>query len=441
MTSVTSDAPFDVVITLAVTGWLGVAAVSATISALTRAMGHSSVLGDEVTAVFARTINTHLAHWWGRRWVLGAVGGASIILAVTTTTFAVTAMSGGRQPWWGTLMSVLLITVCTTVAGIASGAAMARHHPATVLAFFFPLLALTGTSVIRDHETTAHSHQPVDEVQTVTGFADHSGTDTLSSGSDQRSLADLRDTPIRAVMVPRTDMITVARTAPLDKAQKLFIRSGFSRLPVIGDSSDDVHGVLYFKDVARVLLTSPHASVRTAQDTMRPVWFVPESTHADDVLRSMQSKRAHIAMVVDEYGGIAGLVTAEDILEEIVGELTDEHDSTPTTVDTLNQGVLRVPARMTLDELSEYLHRPITDDDVDTIAGLLTKALGKLPIAQSQATINGLHLLADEFTGRRKQLSTIIVTDLSSSDLRDELPPEQPAHTPHQSSETTSRNS
>jgi CBS domain containing-hemolysin-like protein len=143
-----------------------------------------------------------------------------------------------------------------------------------------------------------------------------------------RSVFELGNTLTREVMVPRTDMITTPRTTSLRKALTLFLRSGFSRIPVTGTGTDDLIGVCYFKDVVRVLQTAPEAENRPVSDVARPAVFVPESKPVDDLLREMQSSASHIAMVVDEYGGIAGLVTIEDALEEIVGELTDEHERT-----------------------------------------------------------------------------------------------------------------
>ncbi|HEY6743815.1 MAG TPA: hemolysin family protein, partial [Lapillicoccus sp.] len=138
------------------------------------------------------------------------------------------------------------------------------------------------------------------------------------------SVFELGDTVVREVMVPRTDMVTINHDKTLRQAMSLFIRSGFSRIPVVGEDSDDARGVVYLKDVVRRTYADPDASHTPVDQLMRPLHFVPESKPADDLLKEMQREQSHFAMVVDEYGGTAGLVTIEDILEEIVGEIDDE---------------------------------------------------------------------------------------------------------------------
>ena len=189
----------------------------------------------------------------------------------------------------------------------------------------------------------------------------------------------------------------------------MFLRSGFSRLPVTGTSVDDLVGVVYFKDVVKVVHGSPEAASRRVADVARPAIFVPESKPVDDLLREMQASASHIAMVVDEYGGVAGLVTIEDALEEIVGELTDEHDRSGPEVEDLGEGTFRVPARLSLDELGELFDLDIEDDDVDTVGGLLSKALGKVPLPGSAAEAQGVHMTGERVEGRRKQLATVLV--------------------------------
>jgi CBS domain containing-hemolysin-like protein len=179
---------------------------------------------------------------------------------------------------------------------------------------------------------------------------------------------------------------------------------------VTGTSTDDLLGVLYFKDVVRVVTQNPEHDGRLARDAARPPVFVPESKRADDLLREMQSAANHIAMVVDEYGGIAGLVTIEDVLEEIVGELTDEHDRSGPEVEAVGHDSYRVPARLPLDDLGDLFDVEIDDDDVDSVGGLLAKALGKVPIAGSGADAHGLHLVADHVEGRRRKLATVLVS-------------------------------
>jgi len=223
-----------------------------------------------------------------------------------------------------------------------------------------------------------------------------------------RGVVSLGETLTREVMVPRTDMITVQAGTSLRKAMVLFMRSGYSRLPVVGDGTDDVRGVLYLKDVVEATWDRPERLDPQVDTLMREPEFVPESLPADHLLRRMQHEVFHLAIVVDEFGGVAGLVTIEDALEEIVGEVVDEHDPTAPEVEDLGGGRLRVPARLPLDDLGELFGIEVEDDAVETVAGLLTKALGRVPVPGARAATHGLILTAERTTGRRRRLSWIV---------------------------------
>ncbi|WP_084073459.1 hemolysin family protein [Demequina sp. NBRC 110052] len=231
-----------------------------------------------------------------------------------------------------------------------------------------------------------------------------------------RSVVSLGETLTREVMVPRTDMITIQAGVPVRKAMVLFLRSGYSRVPVIGDGTDDVRGVVYLKDCVRDTWDRPERLDEPVDALMREPEFVPESVPADDLLRRMQDEVFHMAIVVDEFGGVAGLVTIEDALEEIVGEVVDEHDRTAPEVERLGDDAYRVPARLALDELAELFEVEIDDEDVETAAGLLAKALGKVPIPGSRAEVHGLVLVAERAEGRRRRLTTLVVTRAQEDD-------------------------
>jgi CBS domain containing-hemolysin-like protein len=227
------------------------------------------------------------------------------------------------------------------------------------------------------------------------------------------SVFELRDTVAREVMVPRTDMVTIDDDRVLRQALSLFLRSGFSRIPVIGDGADDVRGMLYLKDVTRrVFRDSSAEQAVPVTDVMRPVSFVPDSKPVDDLMREMQRDQTHVAVVVDEYGGTAGLVTIEDVLEEIVGEITDEYDREADPVERLADGSVRVRSTLHVDELGELFGRELDDEDVDTVGGLLSKALGRVPIPGARADVGGLRLIAERPAGRRHRIATVIVHDL-----------------------------
>ncbi|MGI8335357.1 hemolysin family protein [Actinomadura scrupuli] len=238
------------------------------------------------------------------------------------------------------------------------------------------------------------------------------------------SVFELGDTLVREVMVPRTDIVFIERDKTLRQALALSLRSGFSRIPVVGENEDDVIGIAYLKDIVRRSHEYHDGeSVETVESVMRPATYVPDSKPVNELLREMQARQIHLAVVIDEYGGTAGLVTIEDILEEIVGEIADEYDVEAPRVEHLADGAVRVTARLTVEELAELFDVEIEVEDVETVGGLLAHALGRVPIAGSTATVAGLTLTAESIAGRRNQIGTVLVDrvvpaiDASSEDL------------------------
>ena len=231
-----------------------------------------------------------------------------------------------------------------------------------------------------------------------------------------RNVLTLSETLTREIMVPRTDMICMDRTATLADMLRLCSRSGFSRVPVIGDDVDDLIGVAYLKDAVRATAFNPAASQRDVASIVRQPMLVPESKPVDDLFHAMQQTRQHVAIVVDEYGGIAGLVTIEDTIEQIVGELEDEHDRTQhSEPEKIGERKWKMPARTPIATLEEMFEIDIDEDDVDTVYGLLTKLLGRVPIVGSSAVTRGLRLTAVDTAGRRKRVSMIVVEPAAGS--------------------------
>ncbi|HMG31622.1 MAG TPA: hemolysin family protein [Jiangellaceae bacterium] len=226
------------------------------------------------------------------------------------------------------------------------------------------------------------------------------------------SVFELGDTIVREVMVPRTDVVYIEAHKTLRQFQSLALRSGFSRIPVVGSGGlDDVVGIAYLKDVARRLYDNRDAeSVERVDSVLRPALYVPDSKPVDDLLREMQAQRTHVAVVVDEYGGTAGLVTIEDILEEIVGEITDEYDTEGVTVQKLEDGAVRVSSRLHVDDLGDLFGIELSDDDVDSVGGLMAKQLGRVPIPGAEVEFGGLRLVAEGPAGRRNQVATIVAS-------------------------------
>ena len=231
------------------------------------------------------------------------------------------------------------------------------------------------------------------------------------------SVFELGDTIVREVMVPRTDVVYIEHYKNLRQTMSLFLRSGFSRVPVIEDNLDNIVGIAYLKDIVRRDFEAPDVEfTQRIDEVMRPVYWVPESKPADALLSEMQAKRQHIAVVVDEYGGTAGLVTIEDVLEEIVGEITDEYDEEQVEVETLDDGSLRVSSRYPIDDLDELFGFDVEEDDVDSVGGLMAKHLGRVPIPGSHVVAHGLRFEAEEASGRRNKIGSVLIRRVPTDD-------------------------
>jgi CBS domain containing-hemolysin-like protein len=205
-------------------------------------------------------------------------------------------------------------------------------------------------------------------------------------------------------------MIFIEQDKSLRQALSLGLRSGFSRIPVIGENADDIVGVIYLKDTVRRVFEDRDAEDgQQVSDLMREPYFVPDSKPVDELLRDMQAARVHQAIVVDEYGGTAGLVTIEDILEEIVGEIADEHDTGGPEVEPIDERTFRVSARYNLDDFAELLGLEVDaeEEDVDTVLGLIAKRLGRVPIPGATIEEEGWLLRAEGGAGRRNRISTV----------------------------------
>lgn len=241
-----------------------------------------------------------------------------------------------------------------------------------------------------------------------------------------QSVFDFGDTLVRAVMVPRTDILSIDAGSSLRRAMSLFLRSGYSRIPVIGESTDQILGIVYLKDVAATLHElGPTDEQPPVEALAREVRYVPESKPVSELLRELQKESTHVAIVIDEYGGTAGLVTLEDLIEEIVGEIVDEYDTESAEAVALGDGAFRVSARMSIDDLGELFDIELDDDEVDTVGGLLAKALGRVPIVGSHVEVDGISLRAERLEGRRNRVSHIIAAavpkiDTDLEDLFDE---------------------
>lgn len=229
------------------------------------------------------------------------------------------------------------------------------------------------------------------------------------------SVEEFSETVVREVMVPRVDMEVVDADSSLQDALSTFIASGYSRLPVVGEDVDDVLGVLYLKDLARVVHQDPALlGSKKAVEAARPALFTPESKSVAELLQEMQKVSTQIAVVVDEYGGVAGIVTVEDLIEELVGEIGDEYDREDVSIETLPDGIYRMHPRTSLDQVSELLDIDLNDEDVDTVGGLLVKTIGELPVGGEEVELDGLWLKAERVLAKKGQLLSVLVRKIET---------------------------
>ena len=346
--------------------------------------------------------------------------------AAVFITFAVTELVEGTAITVLTAIGVMAL-VSFVIVGV-SPRTLGRQHADTVALLAAPvvvwlrrvlgplarLLVALGNAVTPGRGYRDGPFQSESELRDLVDLAGESALIEAEEREMIHSVFELGDTVAREVMVPRTDMVTIDGDKTLRSAMSLFLRSGFSRIPVLGDGSDDVLGLLYFKDVARRVNADPEAAALPVTTQMRPMHYVPESKPVDDLLREMQRDQSHFAMVVDEYGGTAGLVTIEDILEEIVGEIADEYDREAPGVELLEDGTTRVPATMDIDDLADLFGVTIEEEEVDTVGGLIGKTIGRVPIVGSRCEVAGLALTAERMAGRRHRIASVIVERLAA---------------------------
>jgi CBS domain containing-hemolysin-like protein len=330
---------------------------------------------------------------WGSGWqtVLTAAG---VMVVVSYVLVGVGPRTLGRQHSYG---------VALATAGVVRLLGRVLGPVAT-------LLILVGNMITPGRGFRDGPFSSEVELRELVDMAEERGVVESGERNMIHSVFELGDTIAREVMVPRTDVVWIERGKTVRQALHLALRSGFSRIPVIGDNVDDVVGVVYLKDLVRRSQNGSDRGPRV-DELMRTPTFVPESKPVDELLRDMQAARIHIAIVVDEYGGFAGLVTIEDILEEIVGEIADEHDQFQRPpVEKLSDGSMRVTARLPVQDLAELFEVELPeDDDVETVGGLLARELGRVPIEGAAAEVGGLRLVAESRGGRRNRIDTLLV--------------------------------
>ncbi|WP_204033166.1 hemolysin family protein [Micromonospora qiuiae] len=352
-----------------------------------------------------------------------------------TTLVALVAVDTFGAGWRAALVTAGAMTVVSFVVVGVGPRTLGRQHAYAVGRAAAPLvrwlgrvlnplaslLILIGNAVTPGRGFREGPFATQVELRELVDLAEQRGVVEHGERQMIHSVFALGDTIAREVMVPRTEMVWIESGKTLSQALALFLRSGFSRIPVIGESVDDVLGVLYLKDLVRRTQggADEDHQLPVAQ-LMRPATFVPDSKPVDDLLSEMQAARNHLVIVVDEYGGTGGLVTIEDILEEIVGEITDEYDVERPPVEQLPDGAVRVTARLPVEDLGELFDTELPHDEVETVGGLLAQSLGRVPIPGAEAEVAGLRLLAEGTTGRRNRIDTVLVRRVEPTEPQDE---------------------
>jgi CBS domain containing-hemolysin-like protein len=324
--------------------------------------------------------------------------------------------------WEGVLVAAAVMIVASYVLVGVAPRTLGRQHAATValrtagvalaltrvLGPIPRLLILLGNALTPGRGFRDGPFASEAELRDLVDLAEETRVIESNEREMIHSVFELGDTLAREVMVPRPEVVFIERGKTVRQAVSLALRSGFSRIPVVGENEDDVVGVVYLKDLVRRSHEGKEAD--KVEDVMRPATFVPDSKPVDELLREMQSQQVHVGVVIDEYGGTAGLITIEDILEEIVGEIADEYDREAPRVEDLGDGRVRVTARLPVDELADLLDVTLPeDDDVETVAGLMARALGRVPIPGATCTVESLTLTAESAKGRRNRVGTVLV--------------------------------
>ncbi|MEU0555239.1 hemolysin family protein [Dactylosporangium maewongense] len=346
------------------------------------------------------------------------------LTATTLVALVSAAAVGGDRDWLAALITAGSMTVVSFVVVGVGPRTIGRQHAYAVARIAAPpvrwlgtalgplarLLILIGNAVTPGKGYREGPFATTIELRELVDLAEQRGVVEHGERDMIHSVFALGTTIAREVMVPRTEMVWIETHKTVRQALMLAMRSGFSRIPVVGENVDDVLGIAYLKDLVRRTSGDAAAGDIPVAQIMRDATFVPESKPVDDLLREMQAARTHMAIIIDEYGGTAGLVTIEDILEEIVGEITDEYDvAERPPVEELPDGAYRITSRLPVEDLGELFDVELPADEVETVAGLLAQALGRVPIPGAAAVVGGLHLLAEGTAGRRNRIDTLLV--------------------------------
>jgi CBS domain containing-hemolysin-like protein len=335
-----------------------------------------------------------------------------------TVLVSVVCLRDFGQEWLAVLVAALAMVVVSYVLVGVGPRTVGRQHPyrigllaagpvrilGLVLGPLSRFLILIGNAITPGRGFREGPFSTEVELRELVDLAGERGLVDEGEREMIHSVFELGDTIAREVMVPRTEIVWIERSKSVRQALALSLRTGFTRIPVIDESVDDVAGVVNIKNLMRSTLPDGD-SAATVGELMSPAAFVPDTKRLDELLKQMQTDRTHQVIVVDEYGGTAGLLTIEDILEEIVGEITDESDTDDQPpIEHLDDGAVRVTSRLPTEDLGELFDVELDDDDVETVGGLLAQRLGRVPLPGAEAEIAGLRLRAEGGKDRRGRM-------------------------------------
>jgi CBS domain containing-hemolysin-like protein len=408
----------------------GFSAADAALTSFSRARAEELVGENRAGAGHLVTLLTDPARYLNTALLLRLLCEISAIVLVTRQITR--ALDGA---WWASVLLTIgvMLVVSFVAIGVAPRTLGRQHSERVALASAAPLtwvtsvlgpvprlLILVGNALTPGKGFREGPFSTETELRELVDFAEASAV--IESGERRmiHSVFELGDTTVREVMVPRNDVVFVERHKNLRQTMSLFLRSGFSRVPVVDDNLDHIVGIAYLKDIVRRDFEAPDVEFTERIDqVMRAPYFVPESKPVDALLTEMQGRRQHLAIVVDEYGGTAGLATIEDLLEEIVGEITDEYDAEEVETESLDDGSVRVSSRFPVDDLEELFGFDVEEEDVDSVGGLMAKHLGLVPIPGSQVVAHGLRFTAEDTSGRRNKIGTVRIAraEASSDDV------------------------
>lgn len=320
-----------------------------------------------------------------------------------------------------TLLSFIFLGVTPETLGLQHSERIAVFSAGIIIFLgkvFWPLvrlLVLIGNAITPGKGYKAGPFASAEELRELVDRAEAEDLIEAQEREMIHSVFELGETYAKEVMVPRTEVVWIEKDKTLRQAISLALRSGYSRIPVIGQDADDVLGIVYLKDISRRIFENADAERNeTVESLMRQVVFVPDSKPVDELLRDMQAARVHLAVVVDEYGGTAGLITIEDILEEIVGEIADEYDTQAPEISELGPETFRVSSRAHIDDVADLVNLDLSGEEegVDTIGGLLAKRLGKVPIPGAAIEMENWEFTAERAAGRRNRIGTVLIRKL-----------------------------